>query len=215
MYVSAGVVEMTTAVGNWIAPPQRALWVPAGRWHEHVFHGASRSHTVGFDPDTAPVRTSEPAVLLVGPLLRELIVAYTDGELDGPEEHRLRAVLVDQLRHATHGSLHVPLPRDPVLADACAIVLADLTSQWTIAELGAEVGASTRTLSRVFRAELTMSYPQWRTQARLAQAVRELAEGRSVTRVAASCGWSSPSAFIDAYRRNLGHTPGRALRDGD
>lgn len=211
MYVSAGVVEMTTAFGSWIAPPQRALWVPAGQWHEHVFHGASRSHTVGFDPETDPLRTAEPAVLLVGPLLRELIVTYAGGLVDGDEERRLRSVLIDQLRRARHDSLHVPLPRSPVLANACAIVLADLSTPRTIADLGAEVGASARTLSRLFQVELTTSYPQWRTQARLAQAVRELAEGRSVTQVSTSCGWSSPSAFIDAYRRNLGHTPGRAM----
>lgn len=213
MYVSAGVVEMTTSLGSWIAPPQRALWVPAGHWHEHVFRGASRSHTVGFDPARAPLSAAEPSVLIVGPLLRELLVAYADGHLDGAEERRLRAVLVDQLRCAKHGSLHVPLPGHPVLADACAMVLADLASPLPIASLGAEVGASARTLTRLFRAELTMTYPQWRTQARLAQAVRELAEGRSVTQVAASCGWSSPSAFIDVFRHNLGHTPGRTLAE--
>lgn len=211
MYVSAGVVEMTTAVGSWIAPPQRALWVPAGQWHEHVFHGVSRSHTVGFERARAPLGTAEPVVLMVGPLLRELIVAYADGHIDGVEERRLRAVLVDQLRRSRRGSLHVPLSENPVLSHACAIVLADLATPWSVAQLGAEVGASTRTLSRLFRTELTMSYPQWRTQARLAQAVRELADDRSVTQVAASCGWSSPSAFIDVYRRNLGHTPGRAV----
>ena len=211
MYVSAGVVEMTTELGSWIAPPQRALWIPAGQWHEHVFHGPSRSHTVGFEPAKAPLSTTGPAVLVVGSLLRELIVAYADGQVDGTEERRLCGVLVDQLRRARQGSLHVPLSHNPVLAEACAIVLADLTASWSIATLGHQVGASARTLTRLFRAELTMSYPQWRTQARLAQAVRELAEGHSVTHVAASCGWSSPSAFIDAYRRNLGHTPGRAL----
>ncbi|MDN5856408.1 MAG: AraC family transcriptional regulator [Actinomycetia bacterium] len=211
MYVSAGVVEMTTRFGSWIAPPQRALWVPAGQWHEHVFHGTSRSHTVGFDAAKAPIDETEPAVLTVAPLLRELIVAAADGHADDAEERRLRGVLVDQLRRAARGSLHVPLPADPVLAKACAIVLADLAVLWSVAQLGAQVGVSARTLSRLFRSELTMSYPRWRTQARLAQAVRELAEGRTVTQVATSCGWSSPSAFIDVYRHNLGHTPGRAL----
>jgi len=213
MYVSAGVVEMTTEKGSWIAPPHRALWVPAGQWHEHVFHGTSRSHTVGFDASRAPISATEPAVLTAGSLLRELIVTAADGRVDGAEDRRLRAVLADQLRRATRASVHVPLPSNPVLADACTIVLTDLTESWSIARLGAEVGVSARTLSRLFRSELTMSYPQWRTQARLAQAVRDLGEGHSVTHVAASCGWSSPSAFIDVYRRNLGHTPGKALVD--
>ncbi|UYM03520.1 AraC family transcriptional regulator [Solicola gregarius] len=209
MYASAGVVEATTERGSWIAPPQRAVWVPAGEWHEHRFHGATRSHTVGFPRDDAPLDPAEPAVVLVTPLLRELIISWADGTLCDAELDRVRAVTYDQLRRATHGSLHVPRPRNPVLVAACEVVQADLMIPWTADRLAAEVGVSGRTLSRLFRSELTMSYPQWRTQARLAHAVRRLAEGHTVTEAARDCGWSSPSAFIDVYRRNLGHTPGQ------
>jgi AraC-like DNA-binding protein len=53
-----------------------------------------------------------------------------------------------------------------------------------------------------------MTFPQWRTQLRLHLALRLLAEGDSVTRVAHQCGWASASAFIDTFRRAFGHTPG-------
>ncbi|GAB2546859.1 hypothetical protein GCM10027167_60210 [Nocardia heshunensis] len=56
-----------------------------------------------------------------------------------------------------------------------------------------------------------MTYPQWRTQLRLQHAIRMLADGEAVTTVAHRCGWASSSAFIDVYRRTLGHTPGAAL----
>lgn len=213
MYVSAGVVEVMTDRGSWVAPPQRATWVPAGARHEHLFHGASRSHTVGFARDAGPLDATEPTVLVVDPLLRELLIACADGGLTGAELTRLRAVTGDRLRRAPRGAVHVPRPREPVLAEACRLVESDLTCPWTATELAAEVGVSSRTLSRLFRTDLTMSFPQWRTQARLAQAVCHLAEGRSVTEVAHLCGWASPSAFVDVYRRSMGHTPGRARRD--
>ena len=57
-----------------------------------------------------------------------------------------------------------------------------------------------------------MTYPQWRTQIRLYRALRLLAKGHPVTDVACRCGWSSPSAFIEAFRRTLGYTPGQAVR---
>ena len=53
-----------------------------------------------------------------------------------------------------------------------------------------------------------MTFPQWRTQLRLHTALRLLAGGESVTRVAHQCGWASTSAFIDTFRRAFGHTPG-------
>lgn len=67
---------------------------------------------------------------------------------------------------------------------------------------------SERTLSRLFRADLGMTFPQWRTQLRLYHALRMLADGSAVTTVAHACGWSSTSAFIDVFRRAYGHTPG-------
>ena len=56
-----------------------------------------------------------------------------------------------------------------------------------------------------------MSFPQWRTQLRLYHALRLLAEGQPVTVVAQRCGFATASAFIDVFRRSLGHTPGSYL----
>lgn len=86
---------------------------------------------------------------------------------------------------------------------------ADPADVRTLAELGAATGVGERTLSRLFRAEFGMSYPQWRTQSRLYHALRMLADGLPVTTVAHRCGWSSASAFIDVFRRSFGYTPGR------
>ena len=60
-----------------------------------------------------------------------------------------------------------------------------------------------------------MTFPQWRTQVRLHLALRLLAQGLPVTTVGLRCGWSTTSAFIDVFSRNLGHTPGRTPRRHD
>ncbi|EHN80307.1 AraC family transcriptional regulator [Streptomyces coelicoflavus ZG0656] len=78
----------------------------------------------------------------------------------------------------------------------------------SLAELGRQVGTSERTLSRMFRRDLGMSFTQWRTQMRLHHALVLLSEKTPVTSVAHQCGWSSASTFIDVFRRTFGHTPG-------
>ncbi|MEU5949652.1 AraC family transcriptional regulator [Micromonospora sp. NPDC047465] len=90
----------------------------------------------------------------------------------------------------------------------CAALHADPADNRTLAAFGKQVGASDRTLSRLFTADLGMSFPQWRTQLRLHHALLLLADDMPVTTVAHRCGWSSASAFIDAFRRTFGHTPG-------
>lgn len=74
------------------------------------------------------------------------------------------------------------------------------------------MGAGERTLSRLFRRELGMTFPQWRTRLRLYHALRMPADDVPVTTVAHRCGWSSASAFIDVFRRAFGCTPGAHAR---
>lgn len=209
VYAGRGVLAVTTSAGSWVAPGTRAIWVPAGTRHAHQAHGDLELHLVGLPVTENPLGLRTPAVLAVGPLLRELIVAYTRRpEDDSPERARLRAVLLDQLRVSPQQPLHLPVPSSPLLAAVCGILRADPADDRTLAELGREVGASDRTLSRLFRGDLGMTFPQWRTQLRLHHALVLLAEGTPVTAVAHRCGWSSASAFIDVFRRAFGHTPG-------
>jgi AraC-like DNA-binding protein len=213
VYAGRGVLSVTTSAGSWVAPATRAIWVPADTVHAHQAHGDLELHLVGLPARENPLRLDAPAVLSVSPLLRELIIAYTRTEDDdSPERLRLRAVLLDQLRVSVQQPLHLPTPSNAVLRRVCDLLRADPSDSRTLAELGREVGASERTLSRLFSKDLGMTFPQWRTQLRLHHALVLLAEQTPVTRVANQCGWSSPSAFIDVFRRAFGHTPGTHSR---
>lgn len=211
VYAGRGVLAVTTDRGSWVAPATRAIWLPAGTFHAHRAYGELELHTVGLAATDNPLRLDSPSVLMVGPLLREVIIAYTDGEADSPERTRLRAVLLDQLSSSPQEPMHVPAPTAPLLAAVCDILQADPGDSRTLAELGHLVGASDRTLSRLFRQDLGMTFPQWRTQLRLHRALILLAERTPVTTVAHQCGWSSASAFIEVFRRSFGHTPGASV----
>ncbi|MCO1579205.1 helix-turn-helix transcriptional regulator [Crossiella sp. SN42] len=208
-YAATGVLAVTTDAGRWLAPATKALWVPAGVTHEHRAYGRIELHLIGLPVTQNPLGLTQPAVLAVGPLLREVIIAYTAMTGDTPERRRLLAVLLDQLRRSPQEPIRLPAARDARLAAVCARLHADPADARTLGEFGAEIGASERTLSRLCRAELGMSFPQWRTQLRLQHALMLLAEDLPVTTVAHRCGWATPSAFIDVFRRAFGHTPGR------
>ena len=212
VYAGRGVLAVTTDRGSWVAPATKAIWIPAGTFHAHRAYGDVKLHTVGLGAKDNPLRLESPTVLVVGPLLRELIVAYTGSEDATPERARLRAVLLDQLRSSPQQPLHVPTPTAPLLVAVCDILHADPGDGRTLAELGRVVGASDRSLSRLFRDDLGMTFPQWRTQLRLHRALVLMAERTPVTTVAHQCGWSSASAFIEVFRRSFGYTPGTAVR---
>jgi AraC-like DNA-binding protein len=215
IYPSAGVLQVSTDVGSWVVPPYRAVWVPAGVPHAHEAHGPTRMLSLIFDVTVNPLRLDRPTVLAVTPLLREVITALiADPDLTERQRANLEQVALDQLRRVEALPLWLPTPDDPRLRDVTALLRDDPADPRTLAELGAAVGASERTLSRLFRAQTAMSFPQWRAQLRLHHSLKLLADGGSVTTVATACGYSGTSAFIEAFRHAFGTTPGRYHRAG-
>ena len=210
IHPSAGVLQVSTPVGSWVVPPHRAVWIPAAVPHAHQAQGPTQMRTLVFAEGVNPLRLDQPTVLAVSPLLRELIISLTGDPGLGPDQRAgLERVALDQLRRVKELPLWLPSPHDARLRDIEALLRADPSDQRTLAALGTAVGASERTLSRLFRAETAMSFPQWRTQLRLHHALTLLAAGTPVTSVATACGYSSSSAFIEAFRHAFGTTPGR------
>jgi AraC-like DNA-binding protein len=106
-------------------------------------------------------------------------------------------------------SLRLPLPRDRRLRSLCDALLEDPASSLTVEDWALRVGASPRTLARLFRGELGMSFGQWRQQMRLAQAAALVAQGRPLAAVAGELGYASPSAFSAMFKRAFGVSPSR------
>lgn len=205
-----GVLEVSTPHGRWVVPPHRAVWLPAGVPHTHRAYGPSELRCLVYPAETDPLHLAGPAVLAVTSLLREIIAHLTGPDAPtGRPARTLEQAALDQLSHAPELPLGLPQPTDPRLRDLAALLAADPADDRPLAELGRAVGAAERTLSRLFRRELGLGFPQWRTQLRLQHALVLLAEGRSVTATAAACGFRSPSAFIEAFRTAFGTTPGR------
>ncbi|MFD0898974.1 AraC family transcriptional regulator [Actinomadura sediminis] len=208
-YPSHGVLEVSTDAGTWIVPPHRAVWLPTGIAHAHRAHGPTRLRTVNFEVGEPGPGFAGPVVLAVSPLLREVVVALTEDGRDARRRERLRRVALDEIRAVDELPLHLPVPADDRLRAIADALDADPADPRTLAEFGRAVGASERTLSRLFRAQTAMTFPQWRTQVRLHRALILLASGAPVTAVAAECGYAGPSAFIQAFRQAFGTTPGR------
>jgi transcriptional regulator GlxA family with amidase domain len=122
---------------------------------------------------------------------------------------RLHRVLVDELHETHEQPLRLPEPRDERLRAVARLLYDDPGDTRSLAELGRSVGASSRTLSRLFHDELAMTFHQWRTQVRVFHALVLLAEGHDTTHVAHACGWANPSGFIAAFTAIVGTTPGR------
>ncbi|MDX6742337.1 AraC family transcriptional regulator [Actinocorallia sp. A-T 12471] len=87
----------------------------------------------------------------------------------------------------------------------------DPGDQTRLDEWAARLRISVKTLQRDFLREFGMPYTTWRTKLRLRAARVLLDQSQPVTKVAHLVGYASASAFVLAFAREYGHTPGRRL----
>lgn len=212
VYASSGVMTIHTPHGIWIVPPDRALWIPAAVDHEIVMTGPVAMRTLYIEPAATSGLPQICAVVAVSGLLRELILRAVEMPMHYDEtgaDGRVAGLIFDELRTLPALPLHLPSPRDSRLQRLCAAVRAQPANDRTLDAWGREVGASARTLARLFRDETGLTFGRWRAQARLLAALGRLAAGDKVTTVALDLGYDSPSAFTALFRRHFGVPPSR------
>lgn len=216
-YAVAGVLAVRTRAGTFVAPRQWAVWIGPDEEHDVATRERAEMRSLYIDPAVAPWASPATRVVEVSPLARELIVEF--GRLPAEYDEagaagRLVAVLLDQLAAAPEAPFSVPAPADPRLAAVSAGLQADPADRRTLSDWARASGASERTLARVFERETGLTFREWRQRLRLLSALTALERGSAVTAVALDCGFASPSAFIAAFRRRFGKTPGELFARG-
>ncbi|GAA3256589.1 helix-turn-helix domain-containing protein [Dactylosporangium siamense] len=124
-----------------------------------------------------------------------------------PVHRRLIGVLADQVVALPDAPLQLPAPLDPRAVALATILQDDPGDTSSVSVLAHRVGASRRSLERVFRTDTGMTVGQWRRRLRMLEALRLLAAGMTATAAGARVGYATPSAFGAAFRAELGATP--------
>jgi len=211
LWGTRGTVTAETADGFFAVPDLVGVWIPAG-----VMHRVSSAPGTGFYctyvaipvPDRLMGRT---LAVTVPRAARELMIHLREQDL--PADARLRAaeVIIDLLQPARLGPLTVPMPSDPRLITITTGLLASPADARTFEAWAREANGSVRNLARLFEHQTGMGFAQWRTLARMREAVTLLASGHPVNVVARRVGYRTPSAFVQAFSKVMGRTPGGYL----
>jgi AraC-like DNA-binding protein len=202
----SGVFRVTVKDSSWIVPPMRAIWIAPNVVHEVTVLEKALLCPICVLAQRAPFDGDECKVLTVSNLLRELIVAL--GQADaGARERLIGELILDELAASATLPIRVPLPRDKRLKALCDALIAEPSCSLTLRHWAQQVGASERTLARLFEHELGMRFGQWRQQVRLAHAAPLIARGMPLSQVAAELGYASQSAFSAMFKKMFGSSP--------
>lgn len=215
-YASQGVLDVHTQDGRYLAPPQRAVWIPAGVEHRVHCSGHTLIRSLYIAPSALKQSPDTSSVVSVSPLLRELIQAFSLFPAtynEQGEQGRLVQVLLDQLLQAPVLDSMLPLPTDKRLQQIAAQLEQFPEDNTTLADWAQQLGVSEKTLSRVFLQQTGLTFRLWRQRLRVLSALPMLEQRLPVTEVALACGYESISAFINAFSQHFSCTPGEFFKE--
>jgi AraC-like DNA-binding protein/mannose-6-phosphate isomerase-like protein (cupin superfamily) len=214
-YAARGVIRVSVGGRTWVVPPTRAIWIPPHTAHRVEALEDTQLRTLYIEATRAPLPLEECKVIEVSPLLALLI-----GELSAERtaatvatrQRLLTELILHEIGRAESLPLAIPVPNDKRLVALCERLIHEPSLPLGLKALAQQVGASERTMGRLFQRELNMSFNQWRTQLRLMHAVSLAATDRSFASIAEALGYQSQSAFSAMFRRRFGKSPSAFFR---
>ncbi|WP_050478476.1 AraC family transcriptional regulator [Herbaspirillum rhizosphaerae] len=210
-----GILTCEVAGGLWVVPPHSALWIPAELEHKVTASGVIECYIAFVAPAAAARLPAQCCAISASPLLRELLIRAAGFELLYPEgglETHLTDLMMEELAMAEIGSLHLPMPSDKRLRQIADMLMKDPAAPGTLQTWARRVGLSERTLARLLAQQTGMSFGRWRRQLQVMLAVTWLGSGSSVQQVAERLGYEGTGSFVTMFRKALGTTPARYMK---
>jgi AraC-like DNA-binding protein len=186
------------------------VWLPTGQSHLVGSLLGAEFRSLWIDDKVVSNVAAKCTVFGVSPLLRALIIEAANIQglpnRDGYAD-RIAKLIVDQLHRAEVLLAALPWPRGGPVLVLCEALYLDPADGRGPEEWATTLGISARTLTRRFSEEVGLSLSAWRRRLRMFKSVEMLGGGRSVTQTAFELGYGSSSAFIFAFRKEMGRSP--------
>src|SRR5262245_5504244 len=209
--ISRGALVISRRDAKWVVPSGHAGWIPANTRCALEPSGATQASVRYLKPEIGRRMRMRCDVLQMSALLKAIVDHLVEIESLAADARgrRLAGVLADQLAAAPSLELRLPSPQHPRAMQVAQLLMTDPSDTLSLAALAETFQLSARTLARDFLGDTGVTLGQWRRQFRLTHALTLVASGRSVKDVALEVGYETPSAFVAAFKRALGTTPGK------
>ena len=207
LWGARGLLTVETDDGWFAVPATAGLWIPAGVSHAVESSGGT-AFCCTYLRDAPPALGARTAAVTVPPAVVELLRLLADEPLADDVRRRCEDVVLDLLRPVEVAPMVLPMPEDPRLLGVARALLRQPHDGRSVQAWAGGLAMSVRHFSRRFAHETGMTFDQWRLHARVRVALGLLAQGVPVGTVARRVGYASPSAFVQAFTRVMGHTPG-------
>jgi AraC-like DNA-binding protein len=220
IYAENGVVHICTEARAFLLPANHGAWIPANCAHR------LHSDTAGLQLWLLYFRPREPEhealgqlrLFFISTLAREMILFTArwsiEGEANETEHYFYETARLLAIEWCSQPlPLTLPLATESLLEEVTTYIQGNLTGSLQLESIALKYGVSSRTLMRMFRKHLGMTFGEYVRIARMVKAVELLTQpSMTVTEVAYAVGYNSLSSFSQMFRRLIGLTPYEYIR---
>lgn len=208
-----GSLELQLENGIVTVPTHCAVWLPPALIHNITIKAGSRTVSYFIGADYLKELPRKAAVFMLNSMTMELIVFYSRRWMYGRSEAemgRIAAVILDELKVAYQlPHAYTLVPAHPLLQRIALEFQDPAKVDWKMPDWAKFAHMSGRSLSRLVQAETSLTFNDWRLRHIFVRAASSIMQGRTVEETAYDAGYRDASAFIAAFRRFFGTTPGK------
>ncbi|WP_435929373.1 AraC family transcriptional regulator [Dryocola sp. BD613] len=210
LYGATGLMYVSTHDGEWVVPPQHAVWIPPETMHGVRFVGVT-TRSLYIEPKcaTALFNPRRCEVISVSPLLRQLLLEAVDLPplYESARDYALIKLMLLEMAAMPVRQFDIPLPKHPALLTLCQAFLLAPSIHEPADRWASALFMSASTFRRHFLQQIGMSFSAWRQRACVVNALALLIIGKPVNEVALTLGYDNASSFATMFRRVTGQPP--------
>lgn len=224
LYTEGGLVHVKVQDTTYFLPARHYMWIPAGL--KHSIHPGSNAVTMRnlYFPKKQgdEVFSSQAGIFPVNELLLQMLLFTHQWDGDILPEREAEFGFVSALRlilpqlSQNQLLLMLPIPTDKRLTQIIQYMDEFMQEGVLLPQLAQQFGFSERSLSRLFKSNIRMSFVQYHTIQRMLKALKLLLDNKmEIKEVAALVGYNSIPTFSATFRKVLGTSPSAYAKRND
>ncbi|MBJ9985891.1 helix-turn-helix transcriptional regulator [Acinetobacter sp. S40] len=209
-FVAQGLMHVEVAGKKFLSPPHYAVWIPPRLQHKSFNMVESVYRSIYLSEKFSMKLQSLPCAMSISELLKAILNEFARIKVRLPttrQELAMAQVALDQIEGAEVIDSYLPYPNSEILGGILNEVQRNLRDKRSTQAVAEQFHMTAKTLERKCLAELGIGFGEWQKRVRHMRAFEGLNEGLTVQQISWELGYSSPSVFINMFRRLTGMTP--------
>lgn len=203
-----GVIYITIDDELFIIPPEMAIFIPKNT--KHCIQKVS-NHTIIENiyftddyKDSLPKITKSFRLSEVANAVASKICTFSKDDFSSKKVMHLISVLLDELNEQSEINYSLKIPQSPPLFKIYELFVQSIDCFPSLIDCAHHLHVGSRTLLRMVKHELGVSFVLWKQQFIFIKALELLMIEKSTTTVAYKLGYNSDSAFITMFKKMSG-----------